>query len=369
MRVLQIAHCYYPPFLDCARQYAALFKNSPYKVLTVYLTGVPDAQVEVATESDEVIFLNYTSAEVSGLKFGAIRKIKALVAKEDFLFCITHRSKPTYIALLATSLPVISVHHNYGDFGRFSRRLLVNWFKSRLLLLGVSNSVRDEMRTHLPNWPTNQIQTLYNRIDLVATQSSFVSQIAARDALGIAKDAYVIGNVGRLHRDKDQATLLIGFSQALPNLPKNALLLIIGKGPLEAKLKSQAQALGVSHAVTFTGNVPDAKRYFKAFNVFALTSDHEPFGMVLLEAMAANIPIICSDSGGGAEVVKSIGYLFPLGDADALAKCLVNYAHASPNLNYMEEKLHTYFTDEAVAKKFWSITFIQKLKDYPDDKH
>jgi glycosyltransferase involved in cell wall biosynthesis len=352
MRVLQIAHCYYPPFLDCARQYAALFKNSPYKVLTVYLTGAPDASVAEATQSDEVIFLNYTSAQVSGLKLGAIAKIKQLVAKETFAFCITHRSKPTYIALLATSLPVISVHHNYGDFDRFSRRILVNLFKKRLLLIGVSNSVRDEMRAHLPNWPAEKIQTLYNRIDLKATQASFVSRADARSFLNLPQDVFIFANVGRLHHDKDQATLLNGFSQALPHLPAGSRLVIMGKGPLESTLKAQAQQLGIMQSVVFTGNVPDARRHFKAFDVFVLTSDHEPFGMVLLEAMAAQLPIICSDSGGGAEVVNGVGDLFPLGNAKALAECMLKMATIEVDVTKIDAKLKTLFTDEAVGATF-----------------
>lgn len=361
VRILQIAHCYYPPFLDCARQYAALFKDTPYKVLTIYLTGKPDADVALATQSDEVIFLNYPSAQVGGLKLDAIRQVKQMVAKEDFLFCIAHRSKPTYIALLATNLPVISVRHNYGDFNRFSRRFIVNWFKERLLLIGVSNSVRDEMRTHLPHWPLDKIQTLYNRIELAKTQASFISQQAARAHLNIPHDAYVIGNVGRLHRDKDQATLLNGFAQALPMLPEHSLLVIIGKGLLERKLKAQAQRLGIAQAVLFAGNVPDAKRYFKAFDIFALTSDHEPFGMVLLEAMAAELPIICSDSGGGAEVVQGVGDLFPLGNAKVLATLMVNNANAEPNKTKIVGKLATQFTDEAVSSEFWNKTYIKSL--------
>jgi len=74
--VLQICHSYYPPFLDCARQYSALFNNTPYKVLTVYLTGVEDEAVARDTCSDEVVFLGYSSGQVRGLKIAAIRQIK-----------------------------------------------------------------------------------------------------------------------------------------------------------------------------------------------------------------------------------------------------------------------------------------------------
>ncbi|HEX5538353.1 MAG TPA: glycosyltransferase, partial [Methylophilaceae bacterium] len=185
MQILQICHCYYPPFLDCARQYAQLFAGTEYKVTTVYLTGKPDAEVARATCSNEVIFLGYEGRQVRGLKLDAIRRIRKLATERDFLFCITHRAKPTYVALFATRLPVISVHHNFGDFGRLSRRLVVNLFRKRLLLLGVSDAVRDEIRRHLPAWPSGQIETLYNRIDVEAVQADLLSREQARQHLGL----------------------------------------------------------------------------------------------------------------------------------------------------------------------------------------
>jgi glycosyltransferase involved in cell wall biosynthesis len=363
LQVLQICHSYYPPFLDCARQYSKLFEGAEYKVVTVYLTGEPSQEVAQATCSDEVIFLGYKSSQVRGLKLKAIAEIRKILARDTFKFCIAHRSKPTYVALLASKLPVISIHHNYDDFGRFTRRLLVNLFRNRLLLLGVSDSVRDEMRTSLPKWPSNQIETLYNRIDVAAVQSQFLSRQAAREFLGLPADSWIVGNVGRLHHDKDQATLLRGFKQALPSLPVNSLLVIMGKGPLEKDLKQLTLDLGIAQSVVFTGNVPEGKKYFKAFDVFALTSDHEPFGMVLLEAMAAGLSIICSNCGGGAEVVRDIGMLFPLGDDDALAACIVNqYTNGgSINLEKILQKLQEHFSDEAVHTRFWKLPFVSRM--------
>lgn len=363
LQVLQICHCYYPPFLDCARQYSKLFEGTEYKVVTVYLTGEPSEEVAQATCSDEVIFLGYKSSQVRGLKLKAIAEIRKILARGTFKFCIAHRSKPTYVALLASQLPVISIHHNYDDFGRFTRRLLVNLFRSRLLLLGVSDSVRDEMRASLPKWPSSQIETLYNRIDVAAVQSQFLSRAEAREFLGLPADSWIVGNVGRLHHDKDQATLLRGFKKALPSLPANSLLVIMGKGPLEKDLKQLALDLGIAESVIFTGNVPDGKKYFKAFDVFALTSDHEPFGMVLLEAMAAGLPLICSNCGGGAEVVRDVGMLFSLGDDDALAACIVNQYNERESVNVAEilQKLQDRFSDEAVRERFWSLPFVSRL--------
>ncbi|MBE8598527.1 glycosyltransferase, partial [Pseudomonas sp. MAFF 301451] len=148
--VLQFCHGYYGPFLDCARQYASLFAGSGYKVTTVFLTGVADPQVAAECASDEVLFMEFSSRAVRGLKLGAIRELRKIAASRNFSFCIAHRFKPIYIALLGTRLPVIGVHHAFGDYQRQSRTLFAGFFRKRLSLLGVSDAVRDDMRRCLP---------------------------------------------------------------------------------------------------------------------------------------------------------------------------------------------------------------------------
>ncbi|MFZ3022815.1 glycosyltransferase [Pseudomonas sp.] len=360
LRVLQFCHGYDGPFLDCARQYASLFVGTPYKVTTVYLTGAPSVEVERGSASDEVVFLDYRSRDVRGLKLKAIRDIKRLVDGRNFQFCIAHRFKPIYVALLGTDLPVIGVHHGFGDYQRLSRKLFANCFRKRLALLGVSNAVRNEIRACLPSWPAERIETLYNRIDIAAVQAEQVCRDDARAHLGLPQDAWVVGNVGRLHPDKDQATLIRGFAQALPQLPAGSLLAIMGSGRLESSLKTLAAELGVSTSVRFLGQVPQGRRYFKAFDVFALTSDHEPFGMVLLEAMAAGVPVICSDCGGGREVVGELGGLFPLADADALAIVIQRFfAHDNEQRRLYKElvsqRLEVCFSDRAVREVYWQL--------------
>ena len=346
--VLQFSHGYDGPFMDCARQYAALFKDTDYKVCTVYLTGAPNDEVAQGSASDEVIFLNYSSKQVRGLKLAAIKDFKKIVTSRNFTLCIAHRFKPIYIALFGSKLPVIGVHHAFGDYKRGSRQWLANHFRNRLRLLGVSNAVRDDMRACLPKFKPENIQTLYNRIDVEAVQAEQVSREEARQFLELPLDAWVVGNVGRLHPDKDQTTLIKGFAKALPELPTGSLLAIMGSGRLEQQLKQLAVDLGVADSVRFLGQVPNGRRYFKAFDLFALTSDHEPFGMVLLEAMAAGVPVIATDCGGAKEVVSDPKCLFELGAVDELSALLTTSVDNSPIENSTER-----FTDSSARKTFW----------------
>jgi glycosyltransferase involved in cell wall biosynthesis len=351
--VLQFCHCHYGPFLDVARQYAALFAGGPYKVMTVFLTGEDTPAARRGAASDEVLFMNFRSADVGGLKLKAIRQLRAILASRPFELIIAHRFKPLYIACLAGGrLPVVGVHHAFGDYNRAPRRWLANAIRQRLLLLGVSNAVRDDIRRHLPDWPTERIQTLYNRLDVDTVRGELLPRAAAREALHMPAEAWIVGNVGRLHPDKDQATLIRGFAIARDRLPTGACLVIMGSGKLADVLKRLARKLGVAEQVRFLGQVPDARRYFRAFDLFALSSDHEPFGMVLLEAMAADLPILCSDCGGGKEVVGDPAALFPLGDASALAERLLAQA-GSPQRAAAQDRLRALFSDDA-ARRHWA---------------
>lgn len=364
-RILQFCHCYYGPFADVARQYAVLFKDSPYKVTTVYLTEPPSDEVAAKSASDEVIFLGYEPKDIRGLKLDAMRRLRKIVAERDIRLIIAHRFKPIYIACWATGLPVIGVHHAFGDYERWSHQLFMWFFSKRLNLLGVSDAIRDDIRRCLPLSLREQVQTMHNRIDVDAVRADLLPRSAARDFLGLPQSAFVIGNVGRLHPDKDQSTLLRGFARALPQLPEGTLLAILGEGRLEQQLKALAGSLGIAGQVRFLGQVPQARNAFTAFDVFALSSDHEPFGMVLLEAMVAGVPVIATDCGGAPEIVRGNGSLFPLGDDAALAGLLIEYAGWNEEQRRLAAesslaRLHDAFSDESARRRFFELPSLQR---------
>lgn len=362
--ILQFCHCHYGPFLDVARQYSALFDGSRYKVLTVYLTGEASEAARQGTDSDEVIFLDFQSRDVRGLKIGAICALKKIVASRDIALIIAHRFKPIYIACLASTLPVIGVHHAFGDYDRAPRRWFARIFSKRLALLAVSDAVRDDIRQHLPQWAPERIETLHNRLDSEAVRREIVPREQARQILNIPQEALVIANVGRLHPDKDQATLIAAFAKALPGLPPTTLLVIAGSGPLEAELRKLAEQLKLGERTRFLGQIPQARRLFSAFDLFVLTSDHEPFGMVLLEAMAADVPAMATDCGGAPEVVGCADLLFRLGDADALAKKLLwFFSKNSPDFRRdlaetTARRLADLFSDDAGRQRFATLPMV-----------
>lgn len=361
--VLQLCHSYSPPFDDVARQWTVLFDGSPYRVLTVFLTGELDERVRSRVGGD-VVFLEYSSKDLKGLKRQQIKNVKSLHDEYQFSFAIAHRYKSTFIASHVPNLKVIGVSHAFGVYRPFFRRRYVMKKRESLMLAGVSDAIRDDAKKSLPNYPRQQIQTVHNHIDLEKHINGLFDRETAREMLGLDNSAFVVGNVGRLHPDKDQKTLIKAFAKALPKMP-NAKLVIVGEGRMKEELAELINSLGCASSILLLGRIVDAWRYYRAFDVFALSSYYEPFGMVLLEAMAAEIPVICSNCGGGAEVVEDKGLLFNVGDSDDLSGRLLTVFSSGPE--YRKEmaagllsRLKENFTDDSVRGRFWQIPFVRE---------
>ncbi len=123
---------------------------------------------------------------------------------------------------------------------------------------------------------------------------------AARAALGLPTDGFVVGWVGRISPEKG-LDVLVDALPALSDLPLTAC--VIGAGGERAAVEARARRLGVGDRLRWTGLVPEAARYFKAFDVFALTSRTEGVPMALLEAVAAEVPVVATRVGGVPAVV------------------------------------------------------------------
>jgi len=129
--------------------------------------------------------------------------------------------------------------------------------------------------------------------------------------------------VGRLRYYKGLDTLI----RALPDIPGR--LLVVGIGPMEAEWKALAQACGVSERIAWLGEAPDADlpALYHLADLFVLPASHpsEAFGLVQVEAMAAGVPVICTELGTGTSYVNQdgvTGRVVPPRDPGALAAAI-----------------------------------------------
>lgn len=150
---------------------------------------------------------------------------------------------------------------------------------------------------------------------------------ALRNNLGIGHDERVVLSVGRLSREKAHIDLLAAFKRLRETKPEiSCQLIIVGDGPERASLAAAAESLAGKGRVTFTGQLPDVQPFYAMADVFALPSHSEGSPNVLLEAMAANLPLVATAVGGVPEMIESneSALLVPSNDPPALAAAIAN---------------------------------------------
>ena len=134
-----------------------------------------------------------------------------------------------------------------------------------------------------------------------------------KDDLKIKKDDFVILYLGRLAEEKNVELLLSSHKQILKK-NKKAKLVIVGSGPDYGKFIDTTLKLGLKKNVIFTGAIPwdEVPKYYQLADVFATASTSETQGLTIIEAMAASLPVVCSnDPSFNSIVIDDInGYLF-----------------------------------------------------------
>jgi glycosyltransferase involved in cell wall biosynthesis len=226
-------------------------------------------------------------------------------------------------------LPLVFTHHTmYSEYvhyvplvsQRFSRdvvtRYTVRYCNRCALVIAPSQAVRaflsrEGVRARIEVLPTAGLDLArFERLD-----PSWV-----RRRYGIPHGAPLLITVGRIAREKRFDVLLAAFARAARGGRER--LLVVGGGPQAAELREIASSLGIGAQVTFSGPLEHDRVLdcYAASDIFVFASPTETQGLVVVEAMAAGLPVVAVGAGGVAEAVGhgTTGLLAPL-DPDALA--------------------------------------------------
>ena len=178
------------------------------------------------------------------------------------------------------------------------------------------------------------VAVIPNPVDLAEFSPSNFNAAAVIEKFGL-RGKLVLGTLGRLERPKGHAQLISALKLAFersPELRDRLKCLIAGSGGLEARLKKQAEACGVSGNVVFCGEVAEARDFLGAVDIFALPSLSEGQPLALLEAMAMEKPVLATDIPGISSTAEKgrEALLVPPGDPAALAAALLKLAGDMP---------------------------------------
>jgi glycosyltransferase involved in cell wall biosynthesis len=138
---------------------------------------------------------------------------------------------------------------------------------------------------------------------------------------------FVIGFAGQMAEHKKPERFLYAFSEVKKQIP-NIKGIMAGDGPVLPTLRLLAKELAIADDITFTGFLYDLTLFYSKVDVLVLTSDYEPFGLVIVEAMNYGRAVIAANVDGVPEVVTDgkTGYLVPADDINAYAEKIIYLA-------------------------------------------
>lgn len=234
----------------------------------------------------------------------ALRKIVVRQAPDIVL---THQVKSHLLMKLSRlpqQYPWVAFHHGYTTTDRKMRayNLLNRWsLPAADGVITVCEAFARELS--IAGVQRKRIHVQHNSIRTEPT-SSFDEAKLLRERLGIGNEQRLVLTVGRLSREKAHIDLLVAFNNLLRDKPDiEAKLIIVGDGPERRRLATSVDSSGLSERVIFTGEVTNIQPYYQAADVFVLPSHSEGSPYVLLEAMAARVPVVATEVGGVPEVV------------------------------------------------------------------
>ncbi len=241
-----------------------------------------------------------------------------LLRRERIQILVTFLFHPTLLGRLMGSLcgvPIrVSSERTMASEGRV-RRMLNRWTVGLAThVVAVSDRVAAYAAREF-RIPPDRLTTICNGVDLDRFRP------APRHGFG---GGPVIGSTARLHAENDHATLLRAFSRLSTRWPE-AELLLVGRGPEEARLKALAEDLGTFTRIHFVGEQGDVAPFLHQMHLYVQPSVAAGMPNSVLEAMAAGLPVVATAVGGTPEVVLDgqTGLLVAPGDPSALADALL----------------------------------------------
>ena len=270
----------------------------------------------------------------------------------------THGYRPDVLdagAARRLGIPIVSTAHGFcgGDW----RNRLYEYLQRRAwrrfdAVVAVSRPLGDRLaRSGIERSRIHVLPNAWQRI------VPLLDRDAARRALGIPQEDFVVGWVGRLSPEKGPDVLL----DSLPHLNDLPIAVsVVGAGMDQAQLQARAGELGVADRIRWHGAIPDADRVFTAFDALMLSSRTEATPVVLFEAMAVGVPIVTTRVGGVPDVVSlEEAVLVPSEDSLALSAAIRDvYAHpaaAARRAHAARARLKTEFGVEPWLDRYESV--------------
>lgn len=286
-----------------------LFDYSPYELmLTSKLVSV------VKNEQLDLLHVHYAIPHASAAYMA--KRILQTDGIEIPIVCTLHGTDITLLGKDASFEPVITFAINQSD-----------------AVTAVSESLRLDTLEHFR--VNRKIDVIPNFINM--QRYKHLEQNGFRERYSSNGEPLImhVSNFRRVKRVEDVVRV---FSKVRESTP--AKLLLIGDGPERYNVEQMCRSLGICEDIHFLGKTKNIERLLANGDLFLLTSETESFGLAALEAMAAGMPVISSNTGGLPEVNQHgfSGYLSDVGDTDDMAKHAIHILSNKETLKQFKQQ-------------------------------
>ena len=290
--------------------------------------------------------------------WGVLAQLKQLFAAYQPDLVETHSVKSHFLVTLlgrARPRPWIAFHHGYTD-ENFKMRTY-NSLDSYSLrrsdrLVTVCEAFVPELERR--GVARSKVDILHNSINPAwSAAPDEVTQLRA--SLGLAPGVVRILAAGRLSREKGHATLIEGVADVKRQRPDLAFeVLLAGDGPLRESLVALAKARGVEAVIRFVGQVNNIQAFFGVADIMVLPSFSEGSPNVVLEAMAARVPVVATRVGGVPEILRDreTALLTPPGDSKALTAALIELIDNADLRTQLAVRAHEHVVAEFTTGRY-----------------
>lgn len=256
----------------------------------------------------------------------AARALAALCDEWDIDLIHCHYLREHYTALLAKryrpGLKVVYTNH-FVQANDLVTRISNRWMDKRQdQMIAVCNKGKEQLIAN--GWTGDRIQVVFNAVDPEAWAGDR-SESTLRQELGIPEDRFVMLCASRFADDKGHKYLIDSVKLLKERTKKSFTLVLAGDGPLLEPSKAQVKELGLEDVVTFIGFRKDIKNLYKGSDLYVNSSQHEALSFLIIEAMAAGLPVIATDMGGNSDIVNDqagCGLLVTYDDPDSMASAM-----------------------------------------------
>lgn len=221
------------------------------------------------------------------------------------------RPLPVVTTLHGTDITLVGQDKSFFELTRFG-------IESSAAVTAVSDYLK--RKTEDVFSPRREIRRIHNFIDAGLFRRHAAGQGHCRRGMFATGDQVVFMHLSNFRPVKRVDDVVRVFARVAEHV--DAVLVMIGEGPTQRLARDLAESLGVANRVRFLGNQMDVPSLMGCGDVFLFPSELESFGLAPLEAMACEMPVIASDSGGIPEVVAhgETGFLAPVGDVERMAE-------------------------------------------------